>query len=113
MGRSLEISTVETFAAEHALGVLSVPARTVAQARMVFDLSFARRVARWRARLAALLEPIEPVAVSPALWKRIERALGEPESIGIRRSAAVMGALLLAGSGLLLARILARGPHGR
>lgn len=108
MGKRPEASTVETFAAEHALGVLSGPARAVAEVRMFCDVSFARRVARWRAHLAALFDPIEPAAASPALWKRIETAVSASDGAGIRRRAGVLGLLLLAGSSVLLARTVRR-----
>ncbi len=105
MGKRPQAST---FAAEHALGVLCGPARAVAEVRMFCDVSFARRVARWRAHLAALFDPIEPVAASSALWKRIDTAVSASDGARIRRRAGMLGLLLLAGSSVLLARTVQR-----
>ena len=67
----------EALAAERALGLLTGADRTDAVALERGDSAFAADVARWRGRLAPLLDEIEPVAPPDALWGRIERATGE------------------------------------
>ena len=67
----------EALAAERALGLLTGADRTDAVALERGDSAFAADVARWRGRLAPLLDEIEPVTPPDALWGRIERATGE------------------------------------
>lgn len=63
-------------AAEYALGVLDP-----AEARAVESLSFenpalANSIAAWEARLAPLVNLVEPVPPPPALWRRLALATG-------------------------------------
>ncbi|MCI3130879.1 hypothetical protein [Phenylobacterium aquaticum] len=80
---------------------------------MIYDVGFARRVARWRDHLAALGDPIEPVSPPPGVWKAIEAAVGDQRGVRPRRPRRVLGGLVLAGSGRLLAHaIRRRRPRG-
>lgn len=63
-------------AAEFTLGVLDAGAHRAAAARLARDPGFAREVSGWREQLAPMLEELEAVEPSPALWPRIRAALG-------------------------------------
>jgi len=79
----------EVLAAEYALGVLDPPERDVAERRVLTDPTFAERVDDWRARLAALLDGLAPVAAPEGVWPRIVEglgALGNVVELRLRRS---------------------------
>ena len=61
-------------AAEYALGLLDGPEQREASARVGSDPSFAAEVARWRGRLAPMLDEVEAVAPPQSSWDVIERA---------------------------------------
>ncbi|MFJ6024768.1 anti-sigma factor domain-containing protein [Brevundimonas sp. NPDC092305] len=63
-------------AGELALRVLSPAEEAAARARVEVDAAFARDVDIWNDRIASFADEIAPVAPSPGLWPRIERALG-------------------------------------
>lgn len=75
MSEAPDLSENEALAAEHALGVLNARERAEAETRMARDPAFAADVEAWRARLAPMLESIEPVPAPAGLWPRIERLL--------------------------------------
>lgn len=64
----------DLLAAEYVLGVLNLPQRVSAQARIRADAAFATRVAAWEARLAPLNEGFAEIA-APELLPQIERQL--------------------------------------
>lgn len=79
---------------------------------MICDVGFARRVARWRDGLAALVDPIEPVSPPPGVWKAIEAAVSDQRSVRPHRLHRVVGGVL-AGTGRLLAHAIRRlSPRG-
>jgi anti-sigma-K factor RskA len=63
-------------AAEYAAGVLEGDDLADARRREVDDPAFAKEVARWRGRLAPLLDDVDDVAPPAALWRRVEARLG-------------------------------------
>lgn len=75
MSEAPDLSENEALAAEHALGVLNARERAEAETRMARDPAFAADVEAWRARLAPMLDSIEPVPAPAGLWPRIERLL--------------------------------------
>ncbi len=75
MSEAPDLTEDEALAAEHALGVLNARERAEAETRMARDPAFAADVEAWRARLAPMLESIEPVPAPVGLWPRIERLL--------------------------------------
>ncbi|MEW5685432.1 MAG: anti-sigma factor [Pseudomonadota bacterium] len=75
MSEAPDLTEDEALAAEHALGVLSVRERADAETRMARDPAFAADVEAWRARLAPMLDAIEPVPAPAGVWPRIERLL--------------------------------------
>jgi anti-sigma-K factor RskA len=107
----------DVLAAERALGVLSPDERSQAAALEAADPSFAADVARWRGRLASLLDQIEPVEPPSQLWQRIERATGSSVDnsnvIVLRRSVARWRALGVGMSALAAAfgLVLLMQPH--
>ena len=66
-------------AAEYALGVLDGPERAQAEARSAREPAFAENVLAWVVRFEPLIGAIAPVEPSPALWPRIETAIGRPK----------------------------------
>lgn len=65
-------TTNATLAAEYALGLLEGEALLTARGRMANDDAFAAEVAQWEARLAPLLDEVEPMVPSNELWSQIE-----------------------------------------
>lgn len=63
-------------AAELALVLLDGEKLRAARALAASDAEFAREVARWKGRLAPLLDEADAVATPDGLWPRIERTLG-------------------------------------
>lgn len=63
-------------AAEFALGVLEGSALDEARSRAASDPAFATEVARWRGRLAPLLEDVDEVRPPAESWERIDRLIG-------------------------------------
>jgi anti-sigma-K factor RskA len=79
----------DLLAAEHALGVLDTPEREAAERRALSDPAFAVEVEGWRARLAALLDSVAPVAAPDYVWTGIVQrlgALGNVVELRLRRS---------------------------
>ena len=79
-------------AAEYALGVLDAFARDAARRRMERDPAFARAVDDWNARLAPMLDEVEPVAPPPAVWRAIEGTVGRADAAPSRPVASVRDA---------------------
>ncbi|QNP40076.1 anti-sigma factor [Lysobacter solisilvae (ex Woo and Kim 2022)] len=71
-----EPPSADVLAGEYVLGVLDAGERRQAQLRIGADPAFARLVAAWELRLAAMLDTIEPVAVPAHVWPRIRTRLG-------------------------------------
>ena len=69
---TIESAKREILAAEYALGTTSDSQRARAEALLVRDAAFARRVERWAERLTALVLALPPVAPPAAVWRRIE-----------------------------------------
>ena len=65
----------DALAAEYVLGVLDLPERLSAEARLRTDRAFAERVARWENRFAPLNEGYEDAPAPPELFARIEARL--------------------------------------
>jgi anti-sigma-K factor RskA len=63
-------------AAEYVLGVLGAEERREVERRLLTEPALAAEVAFWEARLGGLTEVVAPVEPSPALWGRIETAIG-------------------------------------
>lgn len=108
-----ELPETEALAAEHALGVLTARERAAAEARMAREPAFAADVEAWRVRLAPLVQEIEAVEPSAAVWPRIERALpandnAEKRVTLWRRTA--MGSMGLAVAGMAAAVFMAVQP---
>ncbi|MBI1197459.1 MAG: hypothetical protein GC203_06310 [Phenylobacterium sp.] len=115
MSEAPDLSEAEAFAAEHALGVLNASERAEAENRMARDPVFAADVEAWRARLAPMLESIEPVAPPESLWTRIERLLPANDNGALmnrvrfwRNSA--MGGFGLAAAGIAAALVVIAQP---
>ncbi|MEM7225652.1 MAG: anti-sigma factor [Pseudomonadota bacterium] len=68
----MESAKQEILAAEFALGTLSDGLRQKAEALLVRDAAFSRRVERWSERFAVLALALPPVAPPAELWRRIE-----------------------------------------
>lgn len=66
----------ELLAAEYVLGVLDASARGRARARAESEPPFATLVDGWTARLAPLLDEIEPADVPAHVWPRLRTRLG-------------------------------------
>lgn len=93
---------------EYALGLLTGEELAAARARAASDANFAREVARWRGRLAPMLDELEAVAAPDALWSRIERSIAATDGgnvIMLRRRVALWRGL--AGAMTALAAALA------
>lgn len=69
----------DELAAEYALGVLVGDDLAQAESLARSSATFRTAVARWRSRLAPLLNEIEPAAPPAGLWERIEQVIGVPE----------------------------------
>jgi anti-sigma-K factor RskA len=115
MSEAPDLPEAEAFAAEHALGVLSARERADAENRMARDPVFAADVEAWRARLAPMLDSIEPVAPPESLWARIERLLPANDNGALmnrvrfwRNSA--MGGFGLAAAGIAAALVVLAQP---
>ncbi|WP_062011978.1 anti-sigma factor domain-containing protein [Aureimonas sp. AU4] len=65
----------DILAAEHALGALSAQERREAERRIHADPAFAGAVERWNERLSPLLEGVDPVVPSGAVWSAVEAQL--------------------------------------
>ncbi len=63
-------------AAEYALGVLDKAGRDAAEARSAREPDFAQAILAWVLRFEPLIDKVEPVEPSAALWSRIEAATG-------------------------------------
>jgi anti-sigma-K factor RskA len=112
MSEGPELSDTEAFAAEHALGVLSGPDRTEAEARMARDPAFAALVEAWRERLTPMLDRVAPLRPPARLWPAIERALpanDNPPALRFWRLATA-GALALAAASLAVTVTIASRP---
>jgi anti-sigma-K factor RskA len=72
-----EGSDPHVLAGEHALGLLEGQEQRQAREMLASDPDYAREVARWRGRLAPLVEEVEPVEPPAALWHRVEQAIAE------------------------------------
>ncbi len=93
----------DLFAAEHALGVLDTPEREAAERRELTDPVFAGQVEGWRARLAALLDGVAPIAAPDYIWTGIvERlgALGNVVELRLRRSLILWRSAAAAAAGI-------------
>ena len=107
MSEGPELPEDETFAAEHALGVLTAAERAQAELRMAREPAFAAHVEAWRERLAPMLAAIPSVEPSAAVWPRIERRLPANDNAGVafwRRAA--MGGFGLAAASLVAVVVL-------
>lgn len=72
----------DQLAAEYALGLLEGEELLLARARAAREPDFADAVAFWEAKFAPLLDAIGGAAPSPALWQRIEAAMGDAPPSG-------------------------------
>jgi len=77
--------------AEYVLGVLDAPARADVAREMATSETAAAAVAAWQRRLLPLADEIESHEPSPALWQRIEAALGLGAPLRPARAAAPAG----------------------
>lgn len=111
-----EPPSADVHAGEYVLGVLNLRERRLAEVRIETEPAFARLVADWERRLAALLAEIDPVAVPAHLWPRLRTRLGwSPvdgaaprgllNSVGFWRAAAALAAALA-----VVALLVGRGP---
>ena len=66
----------DQLAAEYALGVLAADEHARARELERADADFRALVARWRGRLAPLMDEIPAVSAPSSLWARIEQRLG-------------------------------------
>ncbi|MDP3855591.1 anti-sigma factor domain-containing protein [Phenylobacterium sp.] len=111
-----ELPEDEALAAEHALGVLSVRERTIAEARMAREPAFAAQVEAWRERLAPMLAAVAPVEPPAGLWSRVERALpANDNTAGLLKRlrlwrVTAMGSMGLAAASIAAAAMLAGQP---
>ncbi|MBS0331686.1 MAG: anti-sigma factor [Proteobacteria bacterium] len=115
MSEAPELSDLEAFAAEHALGVLNSVERRQAEERMAADPAFAAEVEAWRERLMPMVDTAVGIAAPQALWLRIERSLGandNQEAIrGVRFwRGATAGSLTLAAASIAAAVMVANQP---
>jgi anti-sigma-K factor RskA len=115
MSEAPDLSDMEAFAAEHALGVLTAAERRQAELRMASEPAFAALVEAWRARLTPMAEAIAPIAPPAGLWPRIARALPANDNAAAGRAlrfwrGATAGSLALAAAGLAAAVLLAVRP---
>ncbi len=85
-----ESPDADWLALEYALGVLDAAGRRDAEARLARDPAFTAEVDAWAARLAPFIDEVAEVEPSPALWRRIQAAVGGGEVIELaaRRVAA-------------------------
>lgn len=114
----------DTLAAEYVLGALDAEEMRAVAARRDVDPALARDIAEWERRLLPLAATVEPVALPPDLWRRLEASLGPAagnvvplrprrerrvwRSVGLWR-ATTAGALAIAAS--LAAVVVLRGPE--
>ncbi|MDP3174032.1 MAG: anti-sigma factor [Phenylobacterium sp.] len=116
MSEAPELPSDEALAAEHAIGLLSAAERAQAERRMAVDPGFAAHVAAWEARLAPLLEEIDPVAPPVSVWPRIEARLAANDDTAMLRKrisfwrGAAAGSLGLAAASVAVAVMLATRP---
>ncbi len=99
-----EPDDADALAAEYALGCLDAEAMHDAALRVSRDPAFARAVAAWQTRLMPLAALVEPVALPPDMWDRVNRATapGTGTVVPLRRvrfwQASTAGALAIAAS---------------
>jgi anti-sigma-K factor RskA len=117
MSEAPDLSDMEAFAAEHALGVLTAAERRQAEVRMASEPAFAALVEAWHARLTPLADAIAPIAAPPRLWPRIERALPANDNAAAAAGRALRfwrgataGSLALVAAGIAAAVLLAIRP---
>ena len=77
----IEDDGLDLTAAEHALGVLDLTERAAAETRMAADPPFAREVQWWQAMLSPLVDTVEPVQPSAAVWPAVRAAVA-PSALG-------------------------------
>jgi anti-sigma-K factor RskA len=74
-------------AAEYALGALDGAELAQARALAASDAEFRADAARWKGRLAPMLDEVEPVSAPSRLWGRIDAAIGgRDDVVELRRS---------------------------
>ena len=66
---------LQVLAGEYVIGTLSAASRAGLEARMKNDAALRTAVEMWEEKLAPLVELVEPVDPSPALWSRIESSV--------------------------------------
>ncbi|MGH8079451.1 MAG: anti-sigma factor, partial [Lysobacter sp.] len=71
-----EPPSADVHAGEYVLGVLDARERRLAEARIETEPAFARLVADWERRFAALIAEIDPAAVPAHIWPRLRTRLG-------------------------------------
>lgn len=81
-------------AAEYAVGVLAGRQREEARSRLESDPSFAREVAAWQAQLAPMLDEVEAVSPSSAVWPQIQNRLFSEQSTASTTAGAGMWKLI-------------------
>lgn len=95
----------DALAAEYVLGVLDLPDRLQAEARIKSDSTFAARVTAWENRLAGLNDAFDE-APAPDLLPRIEARLfptpARPKRLWIGWMSGAMAALVLLGAAYLV-----------
>ena len=72
-----EATPDDILAAEYALGLLEGEQLLAVRGREASDPGFAAEVAQWQARLAPLLDTIDPQTPREVVWLQIERELGQ------------------------------------
>ena len=70
----------ESLAQEFALGLLGGEELRAAASRVAADPKFAGEIARWRGRLAPMLDEIVPTDPPSGLWSRIDKLTADPDS---------------------------------
>ena len=88
MSDKRDLDDRQALAAEHALRLLHGDEERAAAALEVKDSAFAEEVARWRSRLAPLLDEIEATHPPDGLWGRIEESISPRDGnvVALRRS---------------------------
>lgn len=71
----------DQLAAEFALGVLGGEELATARGLVASDPAFRSEVARWRGRLAPMLDEVEPAAPPASAWRGIEKRIAQPATI--------------------------------
>lgn len=111
-----EPPSADVQAGEYVLGVLDAAQRSQRQARIAADPAFARLVAAWEQRFAALTDEIAPDTVPAYLWPRIRTQLGwspvEGDKRGVWQSVGFWrGATALAAAAAVAAVFIGRVPQ--